>query len=816
MARSDKLRNNLPFLYRPEPGSQSLLNRFLEAVGYGMDEAQQRLTQVMQSHWYAYADKASFDEHALRDRERRGLPPFNVRDPKDQLEIHRYPYIQDLARLGKLVGLPPWKEPPNQSDLVENYRRRLSKIMQIYRRGQGTLDALRTIVEAELPWTLENPLPERIRSFALEEGYSAGSTKLPVVMDGSPPDKVGALMRWQISRGDALPVRPTVLIHGIAAAPDETEVTESPLIERYEPESNGLIGIGVAFLDTVPEGKTLRLSPTRRSWLGATDGLRESPLTDDGNGPSDASANGPWTAAAGTPEIAVEHILRSACGCLWAAGEQQLWRHDGRAFTRILEDRPFADILCLFEFRKRLFIGCEDGLFVTQAYPTDGERTRSAFPELNGVAVHQILEYAGEVWLATGSGPRRMNVAPDESVTFDPVLLEVPTYSLLFDDRVRYFGCELGLLRLDPAAGQWHAYRGETDEEPQTLWQPVDPNSLPAAADLALPPIRSMAVTADQALWLGADEGLCRYYARHERDLLYRATLEAYADLIPGPVHHLLTDERGMLWIASGQGLFRYDGRDIAQYRSVNGHWQQMGRADSLYPNEIAPEPRGQWRFNRHEGAWEQFAFSAARWMDETTTVRSAAEDPVNCALVTDSLLAHIGTWDGTQFTAESPVPPDRVRMRCKPDPTTIVDGGLPFIPRLPSAHSTWRYLQLEPEAVTPPPAEGLPWWTREGRLFPPPEMADVHPGRYRTDPLAIDGRFDESVFAYLPSARVTMVYGNPLALSVCVRLFKRTPQDAIDPAIVERVFRGIEHVRPAGVPVTLAVEGKIVKGEIS
>ncbi len=812
MARSAKLRQHLPALYRPEPESDNLLNHFLDALGFSMDQAQELMTQVMQSHWYAYADKASFDEHALRDRERRGLPPYNVRDPEDQLEISLYPYIEDLAGHGKLVSIHPWQEPPNQKDLVENYRRRIYKIMQIYRNGLGTLTALRTMVEAELPWTLENPLPERIRSFAIEEGVSIDTTTVPVMMNGVPADKVGALMRWHLSRGDALATKPTLLIHGVTPVPGEVEATETPMIERYAPASDSLIGIGVAYNDTLAAGQSLRLQPARRSWLSTVDGLHQSPLTIDDNAALDPSANGPWDTTTGSPTIAFDCLTRTVCGSLWMAGAQQLWRYDGNTFTRILDTETFADIHCLFEINKRLYIGCEDGLFSTALYPDDDTYSLLSIAPLAGIAVYQIYRFKNDYWLATDEGPRQIQIDVDHNVALEPLLFEAPTFCLLFQEQERYFGCELGLLRLDVAAGLWHAYRGETEEEPQLQWLLTDPSALPPAEDLGLPPIRTMALSPDQALWLGADEGLARYYARHEQDLLYRALLEGFTDLVPGVVNQLSTDDRGMLWITTDQGLFRYDGRDLAQYQSGAGHWLQMGRADSVYLNQLAYEPRGQWRYNRLDEQWEIFDFSAGRWSNAALPVRSGGEDPVNQILISDSLMAHLGTWDGSKFTAQSAVAPELILMRCKPDQQTIVDGGPPFIPTLPSGQSTWRYLQLEPEVVTAPGPDDLPWWSREGRLFPPPEMKDVHPGRYRIDQQSVDGRFDQSIFAYLPSVMVTMVYSNPLAMAVLVRLFKRTPEDAIDPAIVDRVYRGINQVRPAGVPVTLAVEGKLIK----
>jgi hypothetical protein len=265
--------------------------------------------------------------------------------------------------------------------------------------------------------------------------------------------------------------------------------------------------------------------------------------------------------------------------------------------------------------------------------------------------------------------------------------------------------------------------------------------------------------------------------------------LEGYTDLIMDAVHHIHVDDRGILWVAAEQGLFRYDGRDISQYQFDENHWLQVGRADSIYPNEIEPVSRGLWRFNKIESGWEQYDSRSSRWANASLEVRSAASQEIRQIIFSASIIAELG----------------------KPDHEVIVDGGVPHIPRLPSGNSTWRYLQLEQETLDVP--TDLPWWSREGRLFPPPEIDDVYPGRYRNQKSSVDGRFDESVFAYCPSAMVTMIYDNPLAMAVCVRIFKRDDSDSIDPVIIDRVYRGINQVRPAGVPVKLAVEGKLIYG---
>jgi hypothetical protein len=45
-------------------------------------------------------------------------------------------------------------------------------------------------------------------------------------------------------------------------------------------------------------------------------------------------------------------------------------------------------------------------------------------------------------------------------------------------------------------------------------------------------------------------------------------------------------------------------------------------------------------------------------------------------------------------------------------------------------------------------------------------------------------------------------------------RLARRSPQDQVDPAVLDRVFQGLQQVRPAGARAALAVDGAIVRKE--
>jgi hypothetical protein len=190
----------------------------------------------------------------------------------------------------------------------------------------------------------------------------------------------------------------------------------------------------------------------------------------------------------------------------------------------------------------------------------------------------------------------------------------------------------------------------------------------------------------------------------------------------------------------------------------------------------------------------------------------------VQSVLMTDSVLAELGSYDGTRFEATAPVDPTLLRVRVKPTQDRILDGGLPALPR-PQTGSWWRYVQQEPAEILIP--NDKPWWTTEGRLFPPPQARPPWPGHYRNavSPFDQDAHSfkpdlsnEAAVFIYPPSALVWMDWPGLPRIGVRVRLFKRGGQ-IIDPAITDRVWSGLQRAKAAGVPVALLVEGDVIQG---
>src|SRR5437764_1399123 len=91
---------------------------------------------------------------------------------------------------------------------------------------------------------------------------------------------------------------------------------------------------------------------------------------------------------------------------------------------------------------------------------------------------------------------------------------------------------------------------------------------------------------------------------------------------------------------------------------------------------------------------------------------------------------------------------------------------------------------------------------SRGGRALGRYDQAHVNPG--------FD--FDDELFAFNPAARVWMAWDERRPLSVLTRLRRSQPDEKLEPVILDRLWKGLESVRPAGVRALLAVDEEIVR----
>jgi hypothetical protein len=803
LSAHDRLRDLLPSLYRPEPDEGTLVNRFLLAQGFVVDGAAVQLQHVLRAHWFDIADKATWDAHYQTDRRERALPAANVRDAKDLKEILQYPYVADLARVCALLNLPPWLEPTDLRESVEEYRQRVSDVLDAYRLGLTTLAALRRLTEAALPEDMGAPLPQQRWPFAIEEPVALTRSRTQIIVpDAQEGDLVSPLFRWTL---DDVQGTPTVYLQGVAPSGDLIAATEQPAIERFTPGETPA-GVALAYLGTLAQGQTLRLSPARCSWLVLADALQVSPEETATNAAQDPSANGPWTAVSNPPTGQVRSAARALDNTLWLALEDgatwSLHRYDGAQFDAVTQGAPAGPYLSLRAHGAGVYLGAQQGLFRCPLFPEANQPF--ALSAVTGVpeALQALTELPdGRLACAGGNGLARLK--PDDTLD-DRLLAGVGLRAVHADRDQLYLATAQALLLWDHE--RWFRYEGAQLSEGAADWAALDAGEV-AAAVSPLPVVNVIAVTPDGSVWLGTARGLARYYVYADRTTL----LEAFPDLGSGEIRALTVDERGMLWVAGDDGLFRYDGRNLAQYDFAQTRWVYLGQADTVYPDDISSAARGHWRFDGAQDRWERFDAGAERFTTFPLSKRAGNSAAARALLVTDSLRAELGQFDGNEFSNPQPVASNQFALRIKPDETRIVDGGPPA---LPSGAGTWRYLQLEPANLTPP--SGRPWWSREGRLFLPPQWQAPWPGHFRNQASAwhADGHFDDAVFVYPPSARLWMEYPVSPVVGVRVRLFRRMPDQAVAPALIDRVWQLLARAKAAGVPLQLALEGAVVKGE--
>ena len=169
MPKFEAIRTNLPLLFRPEPGDTTLLPTFLQSVGALLDDLSSNMGAVMQAHWSGFADDAKFDAYLGLLRPLEGQAPLNTSVETDRLVWERFPYLRDLARIGALLALPPYRDPVALREAVEAYRRRLKRHVRhriaIGRQGQQGADA------GQIP-QVGKPLPDQ--AVGLDAGIQWG------------------------------------------------------------------------------------------------------------------------------------------------------------------------------------------------------------------------------------------------------------------------------------------------------------------------------------------------------------------------------------------------------------------------------------------------------------------------------------------------------------------------------------------------------------------------------------------------------------------------------------------------------------------
>jgi Two component regulator propeller len=818
VGRADAIRSLLPSLYRPEPDDEGVLPRLLGAVGAALDSADLDATVVLQSHWFRTADAALLDPFFVRtlQLEQQATPP-----PTDPA-LRAFPYIRDLASLAAILSLPPWEDPPDVRETVEDFRDRIARIVEVYRGGVGTVAAVRGMIEAALPVDDAAPVERRDRPFSVEEFAPVVRRSLAVGTPGDPPELVGPLMRWTVDSDGLEDAPATVYVDGVAPQDGLVDATASPVIELYR-SGGRMPRVGIAYGKTVAPGTTLRLRPAFSSWLAAPTGLtRAVSLPSDDPAPpgADPTAPGPWSKVSKSPKGSVTALLQTGDRFLWVAtldaAAGSLSRYDGRTWSAAVTGLP--EVHCLCADGDDLLIGTETGLLRMPLHP-EGDFAATPVAALAGTAVVSMLAASdGTRWVGTGKGVVQLGAA--DAVTPAGVgatdATATPVRGLAEDATgTLHLGTDRGAFQFQTGTGHWFWLWAGSSDDAVPDWRPFDPGAggdggFPAEKDPFVPPVRCVHRGPDASLWLGTDRGVARYVDVTVPGGPSTTMLQAFPDLTDGPVTAVAEDARGGVWFCTDRGLLRTDGRDW--FHLEGGSWVQLGRVDTTYDTD-PPQARGQWRFDRASSAWQRLDPRSRSWTPfAQAQPRTTAEPAVTAVLWTDDVVGDLlEGWNGETFTKATAVNAKDLVVRVKPTEERIVAGGLPAVPRIPPGSSEWRYLSLEPDTVTAPAV--LPAWTVEGRLLPPPDDAPAAaPGWFDVTAPPPETDLDESVWAYNPAARVSFEWEARRPLTLLARIGTPASGERVEPAVLDRVWQGIQQVRPAGVQVALAVGEDIVR----
>lgn len=787
----------LPEIYRPEPEDTDLLARFIRAVAALIDETDRESSLIMQSHWFRYADDPRFDLY-FSLFEKAAFPEGMPEDEKNRA-MKAFAIINDLARTGSLFRLHPWQSAGGETETVEQFRKRISMIIDIYREGLGTRQAVENITRAMLPC---RDAPDfRIEEFVLSTRRTE-TARTP----GIPSDTVGPLMKWDIHNTGILPTVPTICMEGLKPVGNQESATR-PEIELFSSPEQGGGRVAIACETDLEPGQALCIRPVYNSWIATGHGLMHA-STDPSDPAPDLSASGPWKPVSSMPSGSVKHVLQTRDMTLWIVTGKELYSFDGSSWTKRADNLPEVYSLC--EQEDTLLACTDSGIIKIPMYhpgiamgPHHGPV--SPAPPANQV-FHITRLSSGQWWAGCAKGLRRWDngsLSPVEAL--EGISERLSVYHIFQDHSgTVIMGSDMGVLLHQPELAHTYLLTGGQSSDTAPDWTRLKKDEpLPPEDEIFMPAVNAVLRSRDSSLWFGTSHGIACYRATPVRGLSYRTHLTAFPELGTGSVHTIREDQAGVLWFSCSNGLFRFDG--------VQWQYVREGALDPVPGMEQRLKDTRPWRFHRTRSLWQFYHHDRSAWISVEEGEAREGNLPANDIIWTTGAVAELGKWDGQSFTADPDLPAPGLRMRYKPAEAgekVIVDGGIPGIPALLPGKSTWRYLRMEDnhEVISP----NRPTWTCEGRLVPPPpDAGQAAVGRYSSATVLLSD-FDNAVFAFRPCARVWFQWQAREPLTMQVRL----RADHVEPQVLDRVWQGIQQVRPAGSRVELVLNSSIARGE--
>src|SRR5215212_8477865 len=134
--RFEQMRDRLPTLYRPDDGDTTLLTRYLSAVADVLEKINAEASEVLQAHWYGYADRAPYHPFLVRGRALEGLAPLRPGD------------LMDLADPGGLIArLRGASDPLSGYLLRERFSPETRRLLYEHAPTSSTIALQRVLIE---------------------------------------------------------------------------------------------------------------------------------------------------------------------------------------------------------------------------------------------------------------------------------------------------------------------------------------------------------------------------------------------------------------------------------------------------------------------------------------------------------------------------------------------------------------------------------------------------------------------------------------------------------------------------------------------
>jgi ligand-binding sensor domain-containing protein/signal transduction histidine kinase len=288
-------------------------------------------------------------------------------------------------------------------------------------------------------------------------------------------------------------------------------------------------------------------------------------------------------------------IYEDQQGILWIGAKEGLHRIDRKAerndVFHLTAPGEETDVISICEDRSGyLWVGTySHGLFRfdqrTRLFKRFQSNPADPHSLSNNIVPRLLVDHNGTLWAATYDGLDRFDAATSSFTTYRDASQGVhPNYLDLVEDPKGFLwlGTESsGLLRFEPATGQFTVYQHDTDR-PGTL------------SDTR---VNSIHFDRSGTMWIGTQDGLNRFDVMTGKFITY-----SQREGLPGNVVScVLEDSHGDLWMSTDNGVARFDpqGKTFRSYSTADG----LPGPDLTGWGACFKGPRGEMFFGGFSGA---------------------------------------------------------------------------------------------------------------------------------------------------------------------------------------------------------------------